>query len=348
MKKLVLIGSDTVHTYNYYLLVKEFFDEIVVITNSPKYKYDCKTVLVSFSLRNSTTLFQAINIIKNTVSVFNPSVIHIHQANSVSFIALLATKRLQIPKVLTAWGSDVLLTPAKGFFYKKMLEYNLKHAGYFTADSYDLALTMQKYIPGKRLNILIANFGIDINIDTYDRVKENIIYSNRLHKKLYRIDKIILAFEKFLKSDETHWNLIIAGVGEETGNLKQLVNSLNLNAHVTFVGWLDKEKNLENYIKAKLFVSVPESDATSISLLEAMAAGCVPVVSNLPSNTEWINDGKNGVVVKNINENFFQEALSINTDVCVSLNQQLIKEKATKESQRKLFVDLYKRVLGIQ
>ena len=41
--------------------------------------------------------------------------------------------------------------------------------------------------------------------------------------------------------------------------------------------------------KASVYVSAPASDATSAALLEAMAAGVVPVVNDLPANREWVD-----------------------------------------------------------
>jgi glycosyltransferase involved in cell wall biosynthesis len=38
-------------------------------------------------------------------------------------------------------------------------------------------------------------------------------------------------------------------------------------------------------------------DATAVSLLEAMACGRAIIVSDLPSATEWIEDGDSGLVV---------------------------------------------------
>ena len=35
----------------------------------------------------------------------------------------------------------------------------------------------------------------------------------------------------------------------------------------------------------------------SVSVLEAMAHGCVPIVSDLPANRELVRDGDNGLVV---------------------------------------------------
>ena len=45
-----------------------------------------------------------------------------------------------------------------------------------------------------------------------------------------------------------------------------------------------------------MYVSVPSSEGTSVTLLEAMAAGAYPVVSDLSSNREWVS-GEGGTVV---------------------------------------------------
>lgn len=53
--------------------------------------------------------------------------------------------------------------------------------------------------------------------------------------------------------------------------------------------------------KGWCYVSAANSDGTSVSLLEAMAAGKISVVSDFPSNLEWISNGVNGFLFKNGN-----------------------------------------------
>ena len=48
-----------------------------------------------------------------------------------------------------------------------------------------------------------------------------------------------------------------------------------------------------------------------------MAYGCVPIVSNIPANSEWVTDMKNGLIINNLNDIniegfYFEEAFKIN------------------------------------
>jgi len=343
MKKLLIIGSNSIHVYNYINLVKDYFDEIILITNKKREGTDVKTIELDFHLKLSSRV-KTVAKIKNLIQEYAPSIIHIHQVNSYAYYSLLAARKSSVPKILTAWGSDILLSPKKNCLLKKMVQFNLRHADFFTSDSEFMAEEMRSLLPRRKLDILIANFGIEI-IEK-DLLKENIIYSNRLHKKLYQIESVINAFKLFLENSiDKSWKLVIAATGEETDNLKSMVEHLNLKGNVEFVGWVDQEENVEYYSKARLFVSIPESDATSISLLEAMAYGCIPVLSDLPANREWIDDGKNGIIVNSPSENIFDRALKLNFSEVASINKRIITEKGTKVANKKKFIQLYDHFL---
>jgi glycosyltransferase involved in cell wall biosynthesis len=51
---------------------------------------------------------------------------------------------------------------------------------------------------------------------------------------------------------------------------------------------------LSLFCRAEVSVSITDQDGTPNSLLEAMAAGVIPVCSDLPSIREWIEPGRNG------------------------------------------------------
>lgn len=346
MKKLLLVGSDSIHIYNYAQLIAGYFDDILLITNKKRIDSNLPTMEVDFSLRNPLNYIFTVRRIKNIIREYDPTLIHIHQANSCSYYTLKAAGNCKAPKVVTAWGSDILISPNVSSFLKGIVKYNLKNASALTSDSSFMADEMRKLIPEKKLDITIANFGITKEIT--ELPKENIIFSNRLHKKLYRIEKIIHAFKKFMDAGNASWELIIAGTGEETNALKSLAVQLRIAEKVRFVGWLDEKQNGAFYSKAKMFVSVPESDATSVSLLEAMANGCLPVLSDIPANREWIRNGRNGMLVKNIDGDFLSDALNICSDDVIRENKKIIAEKGTKEVNRKIFLELYDHLLKRQ
>jgi L-malate glycosyltransferase len=341
MKKLLIVGSDTIHTYNYLLLIEGYFDEILLITNAVREGYSFPTKVLDFSL-NVSTLFQTCREIRKQIREFQPTIIHIHQANSFAFYTLLASRRWMIPVVLTAWGSDVLLLPKKSFLLKRMVQFNLAKADFHTSDSVFMGEEMRRLCPKVR-EVLIANFGIGIVPKAIE--KENIIYSNRLHKKLYRIDEIIKAFQRFLNNTPSKdWKLVIAATGDQTESLKELVIDLGIEKSVQFVGWVDQKENALWYSKSTLWVSIPESDATSISLLEAMASGCIPIVSDLQANKEWIANGRNGVIVDDLQEDFFSAALLLDFEKIQLENLKRIELDGTKEANMKKFIKLYAEI----
>jgi glycosyltransferase involved in cell wall biosynthesis len=187
---------------------------------------------------------------------------------------------------------------------------------------------------------ILLQYGIDA---VQASTKEKMIYSNRLHKPLYNIATIINDFYVFVKNNPD-WHLVIGANGTETNQLKELVSKLNLEEKVTFIGFVDATKNNEMYSKASIYVSIPSSDGTSVSLLEAMSADCIPVVSDLEVSHEWIVNGENGII-RNLEKNPFEAALQLNKDVCFKINQQKIRETALRSTTIKLFYQLYQSAI---
>jgi glycosyltransferase involved in cell wall biosynthesis len=75
------------------------------------------------------------------------------------------------------------------------------------------------------------------------------------------------------------------------------VSEHSLSQCVEFVGRLSANVQAHYYAQARWFISVPVSDAVSVSVLEAMAHGCLPILSDLPANHELVEDQINGRVL---------------------------------------------------
>ncbi len=343
MSKLLLIGTDAIHTLNYLNLVRDYFAEVFVVTDTGGEKYNTPFKHINFSFSNPFAIINSIYRIKKIIKDFQPDIIHIQQAGTHAWMTLKAARNTTIPVIVTAWGSDILHTPKQGKLYYRLTKSILKQARYFTSDSQFMADEMNR-IANKKLDITIANFGI--NIDPSDVPKEDIIYSNRAHKPLYRIDLILLAFSRFIKTQNRQtWKLVVAGDGEQTPALHNLADKLGISDKVEFAGWVNKEQNSVLYFKSRVFVSIPESDATSISLLEAMAAGCIPVVSNLPANAEWIKNNINGIIVSDFDSDFLSSIFALDEHEVRQINEDIIEQHGTQTANRNKFTDLYNRIL---
>jgi len=340
-KKLLVIGTNSVNTYNFYELVRDSFGEVRVL-------FTCKgaysdripnSEVFECSVRKPLQINKFMRAIRRNIRDFKPDVIHVNQLTTPAFYTLLAVRK-RVPVVFMAWGSDVLVNPKKSFILKKMVQYILRHGDHYTSNSNYVASEMQR-LADKDLEIPIANLGIDIIPQNTE--KQNIVFSNRLHNPLYRVDGIIRAFAKFMEH-YPDWKLVVAATGSETEKLKELSKELNINDKVEFVGWLDSEQNFHYYSLAKIWVSIPESDARPTSLFEAMSMGCIPIVADVPSLHEWVQDGINGVIVKDIENEFISRALQIPMEEAVAMNKKMVAETATKEANREKYRQMYQRI----
>jgi glycosyltransferase involved in cell wall biosynthesis len=128
--------------------------------------------------------------------------------------------------------------------------------------------------------------------------------------------------------------------------LKRQAQQFKFSDDIIFKGWLNAEENRSCYSKASVFVSVPDSDATSVSLLEAMSFGCIPVLSNLPANLEWVLDGINGSIVKDLESDFISPVFNLDFEKVIRMNREIISERATKTVSREKFINIYRKALN--
>ncbi len=290
---------------------------------------------IDFSFKN---FFKAFFAVKRLLKHYKPDLIVLYQVNLTAFITALAKKK-SIPTIAIAIGSDVLLMPKRGWLFKKILSYTLRHSDAYSANTPYLMQQMKKYcLPDKPF--ALSHLGIT---PIEASKKEDIVFSNRLHKPLYRIDDIVKAFANFVSKEEfKHWKLVIAAEGREN-ELKTLCKSLNISDKVEFVGWLSPERNMEYYSKSRIFISIPQSDSMPTSLLEAMSAGCLPIIADLPSYRGLVENGRNAFVVSDDmiqKADYIDKALQLDIETLVRNNKQFTNDYATIESNKQKLWDL--------
>ena len=293
------------------------------------------------------TSWSAVRRIRALMRQWSPSVVHAHQVNSVAWHAARAARGSGVPVVLTLWGSDVLMLPSRGPLHRWMVRSALRGAAAWTADARVL-LDAATQIAGPC--DAVRREWIPIGIDAPppgSETRERRLLSCRLHKPLYRIDAILRAFAS-LPAGRADWMLEVAASGEQTPALRILAAELGVADRVEFSGMLNAAALWRAYRRSAVFVSVPETDGTSVSLLESMAAGCLPVLSDLPANREWVQSGYNGLLVADPAQ--LGDALERAIEWSESgrwarerrpLNEALVADKALFERNIEQFIALY-------
>lgn len=348
MKICYIANSAISHTVKWVDYFTTLGNEVHVISHSNVPIKGAKVHYINYNLKNFPLMVHKVHKLIKTI---NPDILHAHQVNT---CGLYAASQKKYKTIVSAWGSDILLAPKKSFIMKKIVQYVLKHSYYITSDSNYMS---QKIIElgGNKDKILTFPMGIENDLlgfeHKYDFSKNEIhILSYRRLEKLYNIDIIIKGFSKALNKYKNLY-LDIAANGTEFNNLNALVKSLNIQDHVNFLGSF-KRKDLGNILTNNdIFISIPDSDSTSVSLLESMCCGLFPIVSNLPSNLEWVTNKQNGIVLDSINENAVCDSINwcVRNYSCLSdiskINMKIIREKALWENNAKIVEQLYNKTL---
>jgi glycosyltransferase involved in cell wall biosynthesis len=220
------------------------------------------------------------------LEAFRPDVVDAHFVPNYGLIGALTGVR---PLVVSAWGSDLLLNVAADPIRAARARYVLERADAVIADSDNLAAAARALGGGERVHAI--PWGIDPRRFRPRGAREpGLILSTRMHEAVYDLPTILEGVRPVLER-RPNARLAIAGSGALTESLRRRAARDLPHGRVEFVGLLDPESLAAWLARAEVYVSASRSDSTSLSLLEAMAAGAIPVVTDLDGNREWVADG---------------------------------------------------------
>ena len=143
---------------------------------------------------------------------------------------------------------------------------------------------------------------------------------------------------------------IMAGTGSQEQQLKDLALSLDISEHLDFLGLIDNESVASLMKKASVFVSTALADGTSIALLEAMAAGLIPIATDIEPNRHLISHEKDGFLfkpkdAKNLADNILHAFSNAIPSSVLAEKREKIKDKIYWSNIAKRFITLYTQVL---
>ncbi|MFH0955494.1 MAG: glycosyltransferase family 4 protein [Candidatus Micrarchaeota archaeon] len=222
-------------------------------------------------------------------------VIHVHGVSALSDYLVLTKGSHKKPIVLNTHGGlfhTQSLSGVKKMYFFGGQKLMLKGVDLVVADSpHDFEL----FKPIAPRMELIEN-GVDFSaLSKKTKKKQGVfLYVGRLSKNK-RLDLLLKTFGE-LKKQGRDFELRLAGPDWEhlAEELKRLAKELKIEKQVVFLGEVSDQQLAAEYLSAQFFVSASRYEAFGISTIEAMAAGCVPIVSDIPSFRHFINDGKDG------------------------------------------------------
>lgn len=272
-----------------------------------------------------------------------PRIIHAHYVSSYGLLAAMARRvsQLDIPLVQTAWGTDLLVTASGSRFRRWLSALALLDARAVTGDSRDLLEIAAQLSPGAPLHRFV--FGPSTSLLRAARSSDQIIVSTRRLEADMRVHLIVRAFRRAQREHAPlwGWRLIVAGSGSD----ESAQAAAGTDPNIEFVGYLDRSALEPLLLRAQVIVSVPVSDATSASLLEGLAAGCRPVLNDLPANREWVPEGVGIFVERDPSEYSLAEAIvqAASSALDPSLSRALV-EGVTFEEEVGRLISLYELV----
>ncbi len=128
-----------------------------------------------------------------------------------------------------------------------------------------------------------------------NKTKVCLVFFGRIGQRKGAFD-LIQAFAALPAEQKDCTELILAGDGEvEQG--RKLVESLNLQDHITFVGWINSEQRDALLLKADVFVLPSYNEGLPMALLEAMGWGLPVITTPVGGIPELVTSEKNGLLV---------------------------------------------------
>jgi glycosyltransferase involved in cell wall biosynthesis len=244
----------------------------------------------------------AVPAVRRALKTIKPDVVHAHYAGGYGLLGALAGRH---PLVVSAWGSDVLVVPRAEPLMRWVIKQCLNRADLVTSVAVHMTATMRAL--GVKVEILTNPLGVDTanfhprtgtgaGLARLDEAAAPLLVSTRHLEPIYNMGLLIEAMPEILLK-HPNATAAILGAGSLRAELEARTRQLGIANSVTFVGRKTEAEVAEYLSRADVYVSTSLSDGNNISLNEAMACGAFPVVTDIPANREWIEDGRTGYLV---------------------------------------------------
>ena len=238
---------------------------------------------------------------RRTVLKINPHIIH---AGPIQRVCLLPALSKCKPLLSMSWGFDMLEDANRNLFWDWVTRIVLKRSDWLAVDCETVMRKVEQYgFPADRITV----FPWGVDLDQFSPEKRGfmrrqvgfeedfLIVHTRSWEPRYGVDIALEGF-RLAQKETPNIRMFMLGGGSQIKKVKEFVEKHQLTERIHFCGY-KKNQSLADYFQAAdAYLSASHIDGSSVALMEAMACGCPPIVSDIPSNLEWVEDGKEGWV----------------------------------------------------
>jgi glycosyltransferase involved in cell wall biosynthesis len=268
------------------------------------------------------------------------------------------------PWLLTSWGSDLLFDAQRSEDWKQATQAALSSADAFFCDCDTVrdAAKQLADIPDSRIvqfpwGIRKGLFGpvgpLPAEADYLREPTARVLISTRSWEPLYGIHTLLEAFRQAYRVDSS-LRLLLLGNGSEARRVREFIDVHGLGRVIRTRGPQTKEEMPKWFRTAHAYISCAQSDGTSVSLLEAMATGLPVVVTDIPSNREWVVEAQNGWLASAGSSEEFADrllrAVQLRPEERTSFaerNQLIVERRADWDRNFPRLLDMYERITGM-
>lgn len=211
------------------------------------------------------------------------------------------------PLLLASWGFDMLVDPGRNEAWREATHAALRGADALFVDSTAVLRTAQRFL---RRDIPVVQFPWGVELDRFKAPRLRPSHSRsgaftflctRSWETEYGIETLLDAFASAHRFDEA-LRLVLVGSGSQSAYVSEFISTHRLTDRIRTPGNAEAGDMPAWFQSSDGYVSCAVSDGSSVSLLEAMASELPVVVTDNPSNREWVTPGTNGWVANTADE----------------------------------------------
>ncbi len=221
-------------------------------------------------------------------------ILHAHCASGNGLAAWLSRR----PYVITTYGSEVFCAADRGRLYHRMIRRVLQGATLVTATTPRMTETLQQEfgLPAERIRTFSLGYDSDIFAPVDDEARnrlkrefglpadELLWVINRRSLPLYHTVEVVSGFLQYCVDHAGGRLVVLSGDADAaySRQVRKVIAASSQGSRVRLIGEFLSADGVAKWLQAADFaISVPRTDQLSTSILEAMACGSVPVLSDL-------------------------------------------------------------------